>query len=135
MQELFSTPPSGAARPPAPAAIAQPIAPDWHPLFGARLAVFPRNVQYAGEPSSGSPARAGYWPDLATLVEDEHTRQLMYYPCGPSPYSLLVVFGKPACTWQTFKFKDAELVGYSQGESFEQAMANAMLLGPQPDEG
>jgi hypothetical protein len=120
MPDLFRTPDVGFQP--------QPIPAEWHPQLGARLSVFPRNVIYAER--SG----AGYWPDLATFVEDAATRQMMYTPSTASAYSLRVVFHKHAGLWETFKYRDAELVGYSRGVTFTQAMNNAVLLGPQPDE-
>jgi hypothetical protein len=119
MPDLFHTP--DVSLPP------QPIPAEWHPQLGARLSVFPRCVFHG---AGGS----GYWPDLATFVEDASTRQMMYAAGAASAYSLRVVFHKRGALWETFKYRDAELVGYSRGGTFAEAMSNAALLGPQPDE-
>jgi len=114
--------------------IPTPFADDWHPQFGSRLAVFPRNLFYTvsrGEKEAGT---IYYWPDLATFVEDELTIQMMYYRSTRSAYSLQVIFHKTSQGWTTLKYRDYTLTRWSQGETFTSAMQNAIAWGVEPEE-
>jgi len=78
--------------------------PDWHPQLGPGLAGFPRRValplSIGGEPC---------WPDFATLLEDESSRQMLYAPAEASRYSARVVCAEGRCS--VYFYDDAELLG------------------------
>lgn len=81
---------------------------DWHHELGPKLAVFPRSIPLLGEV---------FWPDLASLVEDRQSRQMMYYPQAPSARSVQVAFYQQQGSWNLTVFDDASLAAHSSGSS------------------
>lgn len=81
---------------------------DWHHELGPKLAVFPRSIPLLGEV---------FWPDLASLVEDRQSRQMMYYPQAPSTWSVQVTFYQQQGSWNLAVFRDACLVAQCPGDS------------------
>jgi hypothetical protein len=64
---------------------------DWHPYYGDRLAMFPRSVVLRDSTQDGA---TSYWPDFATLIDDDAARQIAYYPTECSSRSLRLLFDK-----------------------------------------
>ena len=77
--------------------------PDWHPQLGPGLAGFPRRV--ALPLSIGGDT---CWPDFATLVETDDSRQMLYTPIEGSRYSARVVCSGGECS--VYFYDDAELL-------------------------
>ena len=81
--------------------------PGWHPFHGPRLSVFPRSVALQDMKQAVS---YSCWPDLATLVENEDARQLMYYPQEQSSCSLRLLFDKRTRRCEVFVYHDEGLL-------------------------
>jgi hypothetical protein len=112
---------------------------DWHPLYGERLAVFPRSLRFARVRSERpfeppQVTEVSYWPDLASFIEDEDTRQMVYFTCGPSPYSVRVVYDKRTGAWETCKYRDYKLVRQCADTVYERVMLETTASGPEWDE-
>jgi hypothetical protein len=101
-----------------------PFGADWHHQFGRRLSVFPRNISFHEGGTSQD-----YWPDLATFTEDTETAQMMYYPAGPSSFSVCVVYRRSDERWETVKYSDDVVVQHSTGETFEEVMEQTIANG------
>lgn len=91
------------------------FAPDWHPYHGARLSVFPRSLP------ADEWHPQGYWPDLATLIDDARGTQLAYFPTGSSAFSIQVIYENGF--YRILEYRDATLVGRGEAGSFRAALA------------
>lgn len=101
-----------------------PFDTDWHHQFGDRLSVFPRNISFRA-----GGAGQDYWPDLATFTEDMETTQMMYFPAGPSQFSLCVIYRSMEQRWETVKFCDDLLLQRAIGETYEEVMEQTIAGG------
>ncbi len=110
------------------AELASPFPADWHPHFGASLAVFPRNLYLRSVEAEGAPRWTPFWPDLQAFIEDRERSEMLYAPMVPSAYGLRMIFDKQRCSWQGFLYWDGELVCAAGGESFFTAMLNISSL-------
>lgn len=84
------------------------FAPDWHHCLGQGLADFPRCLPLPAPAADLEPALQNCWPDFATFIEDDSGRQMMYYPAGPSPWSVCVLFRAETENWRTQLYFDAD---------------------------
>jgi hypothetical protein len=57
-----------------------------------------------------------------------------YRPQRPSEYSVTVTWLKHENRWETRKFKNNKAVCYASGATFDMAMMQATILGPEADE-
>jgi hypothetical protein len=87
----------------------QLFAADWHPQLLERLAVFPRSI--TAPPGLGVES---FWPDLATFIEDDEQRLLMYYAEG-SPWSVQMVYCRRHDKLVANLYWDCELVRQERG--------------------
>jgi hypothetical protein len=84
--------------------------PAWHPYHGQKLSVFPRFlILHGGVHDRRQATSVSCWPDLATLIEDEAARQLVYYPAEASCCSLRLLFDKTSQRSEVFVYRDDEL--------------------------
>ncbi len=118
--------------------IPRQIEAEWN-LRYAYLAGFPLNIVFTGRRPSDEAAQpylvaACYWFDFRTYEEDEELREMCYYPNEESPYCLRVSVRKDTGVWETFKYRDEELVCSASGATFEAAMMQTTIIGLQPDE-
>lgn len=95
--------------------------PDWHPCHGRRLAVFPRSLP------ADQWHPQGYWPDFSTLIDDDSTSQLAYFPTCSSAFSIHVIYEKCGF-YRILEYQDAAIVGRWEGVGFGAAL-ELMLKG------
>jgi hypothetical protein len=96
------------------------------------LAGFPRNILIVkGQAADGTDfGYVCYYPDLDSFVEDEETRRMAYYRRGSSPYWMVVVFYKKTGHWETFKYRDGQMVQSASGRDFKWALFHTTIGGP-----
>lgn len=117
-----------------------PIEPDWNEKWGPLLAGFPVQLVYRGirrrNDDTRRPivARANYFFDPGSFLEDDSKKQMRYIPRLPSDYYVDVVWKKQDECWETSKFKGDRLIAVADGNTFEGAMIHTLLIGLQPDE-
>jgi hypothetical protein len=75
-----------------------------------------------------------YYPDKASYIEDEQTRQMQYTSRKPNTYSITVTWSKVHSRWETRKYKGGDLIRFSFGEDYRLAMWQTTYSGPQYDE-
>ena len=85
------------------------FAADWHPHLGERLAVFPRCIRLPRGIGDGA-----FWPDLATFIEDDERRLLMYYAAG-TPWSLEAQYSKREGALGARLYWESEMVWRERG--------------------
>ena len=112
---------------------------DWHEKWGPLLEGFPLNIVFAGvtkdrQTGKKSIAESCYWPDLATFHEDSEHKEMCYFTEPKNGYSIRVVLEKASRRWRTEKFKGNRLVRTAFGSTFDQAMIQTTMGGPEQDE-
>jgi hypothetical protein len=112
--------------------------PDWDPRFGPEFGGFPTDVLYTGARRSDdgdfTVVGAAYFFDPSSYVEDENTRQGVYYGQLPSPYWLRIVISKLDGRYRVLKYRDSEVIAEADGPELRGAMVQATLLGLRHDE-
>jgi hypothetical protein len=112
--------------------------PDWDPRFGPEFGGFPTDVLYSGVRCSDDGELnvfgAAYFFDAASYVEDENSRQGVYYGQLPSPYWLRIVISKFDGSYRVSKHRDSEVIAEARGSDLRQVMLEATQIGLQADE-
>jgi hypothetical protein len=112
--------------------------PDWDPRFGPEFGGFPTDVLYSGvrcgEGGGYTVVGAAYFFDAASYVEDENTRQGVYYGQLPSPYWLRIVISKFDGSYRVSKYRDSEVISEVRGSDLRSAMLQATQIGLSGDE-
>ena len=112
--------------------------PDWDPRFGPEFGGFPTDVLYSGVRCSDDGELtvfgAAYFFDAASYVEDENTRQGVYYGQLPSPYWLRIVISKFDGSYRVFKYRDSGVIAESRGSDLREAVLQATQIGLHADE-
>jgi hypothetical protein len=112
--------------------------PDWDPRFGPEFGGFPTDVLYTGvrrsEDGELTVVGAAYFFDAGSYVEDENTRQGVYYGQLPSAYWLRIVISKFDGSYRVSKYRDSEVIAEARGADLHSAMLQATQVGLQADE-
>jgi len=117
-----------------------PIEPGWHEKWGPLLAGFPVQLVYCGvrprNDKTRKPivARASYFFDPGSFLENDLKSQMRYLPRLPSDYYVDVLWNKRDECWETSKFKGDRLIAVADGNTFDGAMIHTLLIGLQQDE-
>jgi hypothetical protein len=112
--------------------------PDWDPRFGPEFGGFPTDLLYTGVRCSDDGELtvfgAAYFFDAASYVEDNNTRQGVYYGQLASPYWVRIVISKFDGSYRVCKYRDSEVVAESSGANLRDAVLQATQIGLQTDE-
>jgi hypothetical protein len=100
---------------------------------------FPLSILFGGfttDAQSGklSPVEVFYEPAPETFRENVQRREMGYFTKPKNGYSIRVIFEKSAGGWQTKKFKGKKLIQTAFGSTFDGAMIQTTMSGPEPDE-
>lgn len=100
------------------------------------LTGFPLNILFAGFPDNGQQSLVSvcYEPAPETFKEDSQRKEMRYLTKPKNGYSMRVIFEKSSGRWLTKKFKGRKLIQTAFGSTFDQAMIQTTMNGPEPDE-